>query len=96
MVIIRELGYQPRLIVASYLTRGLDVQSTIAARQALVDASQAGAGVLLISEDLEELFTLSDRLVVLFGGKVAGTFAPGETSLYEVGLLMTGLEAKHV
>ncbi len=50
MVIIRELGLDPRLIVASYLTRGLDVQSTLAARQALLDARQAGAGVLLISE----------------------------------------------
>jgi simple sugar transport system ATP-binding protein len=96
MVIIREMTHAPRLIIASYLTRGLDVQSTIAARQALVQARQSGAGVLLISEDLEELFTLSDRLIVLYGGKIAGTFKPEETNISEVGHLMTGSEVQHV
>ena len=90
MVIVRELGLDPHLIVASYMTRGLDVQSTIAARQALLDACQAGAGVLLISEDLEELFTLSDRLIVLYEGRIVGAFLPGETDVYQVGYLMTG------
>ncbi len=96
MVIVREMTHAPRLIIASYLTRGLDVQSTIAARQALVQARESGAGVLLISEDLEELFTLSDRLIVLYGGKIAGTFKPEETNIYEVGHLMTGSEVQHV
>jgi ABC-type uncharacterized transport system ATPase subunit len=90
MIIVRELGLDPHLIVASYMTRGLDVQSTIAARQALLDACQAGAGVLLISEDLEELFTLSDRLIVLYEGRIVGAFLPGETDVYQVGYLMTG------
>ena len=95
MVIIRELGLEPRLIVASYMTRGLDVQSTLAARQALLDARQMGAGVLLISEDLEELFTLSDRLIVLFGGRMVGSFVPEETDIYQVGYLMTGSSGEH-
>jgi len=96
MVIVREMTHHPHLIIASYLTRGLDVQSTIAARQALLQARQSGAGVLLVSEDLEELFTLSDRLIVLYGGKVVGTFNPAETNVYEVGHLMTGSEVHHV
>ena len=95
MVIIRELGLNPRFIVASYMTRGLDVQSTIAARQALLDARQAGAGVLLISEDLEELFSLSDRLIVLYGGRIVGAFQPEETDIYQVGYLMTGSSTEH-
>ena len=95
MVIIRELGLEPRLIVASYMTRGLDVQSTLAARQALLDARQAGAGVLLISEDLEELFTLSDRLIILYEGRIVGTFKPEETDYYQVGYLMTGTKVEH-
>ncbi len=95
MVIIRELGLNPSFIVASYMTRGLDVQSTIAARQALLDARQAGAGVLLISEDLEELFTLSDRLIVLYGGQIVGEFLPEETDIYQVGYLMTGSSVEH-
>jgi general nucleoside transport system ATP-binding protein len=90
MVIVRELTQDPRLIIASYLTRGLDVQSTLAARQALVQARAHGTGVLLISEDLEELFTLSDRLIVLYAGEVAGSFNPEETNIFEVGHLMTG------
>jgi simple sugar transport system ATP-binding protein len=96
MVILREMTHDPQLIVASYLTRGLDVQSTLAARQALVQAREGGAGVLLISEDLDELFTLSDRLLVLCGGQIAGEFKPSETTLYEVGHLMTGSKVEHV
>ena len=96
MVIVREMAHKPRLIVASYLTRGLDVQSSIAARQSLVQARAGGAGILLISEDLEELFTLSDRLVVLYAGAIAGEFKPAETDIFEVGHLMTGSEVQHV
>jgi general nucleoside transport system ATP-binding protein len=96
MVIVREMTQQPRLIIASYLTRGLDVQSTIAARQALVNARFERAGVLFISEDLEELFTLSDRLIVMYGGMIVGAFKPDETNVFEVGHLMTGSEVQHV
>ena len=90
LTIARELFSKPKLIVASYLTRGLDVQSTLAAQQALRDARDAGNGVLLISEELDELFELSDRLLVLFAGRITGQFTPQTTSQREVGLLMTG------
>jgi simple sugar transport system ATP-binding protein len=96
MVIVREMSHAPQLIIASYLTRGLDVQSTSAARQALLQARDKGAGVLLISEDLEELFSLSDRLIVMYGGSIAGVFKPDETDVYEVGHLMTGSRAENV
>jgi simple sugar transport system ATP-binding protein len=95
MVIVREMSHDPHLLIASYLTRGLDVQSTLAARTALLQASEKGAGVLLISEDLEELFTLSDRLIVLFNGEIVGEFKPSETTIYEIGHLMTGSEVQH-
>jgi simple sugar transport system ATP-binding protein len=90
LIISRELTFSPRLILASYLTRGLDVQSAVAARQALLTARGAGVAVLFISEDLEELFSLCDRLVVLFEGRIVGEFNPAETTSYEIGLLMTG------
>ncbi len=96
MVIAREMMGGPRLVIASYLTRGLDVQSALAARRALVQARDGGAGVLLISEDLEELFALSDRLVVLCDGTIVGSFRPEETDSYTVGYLMTGSEAQSV
>ncbi|MES0344435.1 MAG: ATP-binding cassette domain-containing protein, partial [Anaerolineales bacterium] len=92
MVIAREMAHQPDLIIASYLTSGLDVRSAIAAREALVQARTQGAGVLLFSDDLDELFSLSDRLIVLEGGSIRGQFTPAETSYQEIGYLMTGAE----
>jgi simple sugar transport system ATP-binding protein len=96
MVIAREMAHDPVLIIASYLTSGLDVQSAIAARRALVQARTAGAGVLFFSEDLDELFSLSDRLIVIYGGRIRGNFDPVETNSHEIGYLMTGSEAEHV
>jgi simple sugar transport system ATP-binding protein len=90
MVIAREMAHQPRLIIASYMTSGLDVRSAIAAREALVHARARGAGVLLFSDDLEELFSLSDHLIVLHAGEIRGRFIPAETSYEEIGYLMTG------
>ena len=90
MTVARELLFDPKLIIASYLTRGLDVQSTIAAQQAIVKARAEGSGILLISEDLDELFSLSDRLIVLLGGRIVGRFTPRETNTIEIGHLMTG------
>jgi len=95
MIIAREMSHQPRLIIASYPTRGLDVQSALAARRALIQARDNGAGILLISEDLEELFMLSDRMIVLYQGRIVGTFAPTETDVYEIGHLMTGSEVPY-
>lgn len=90
MVVARELARNPRLIIALYPTRGLDVPSATATRRLLMATRDAGAGVLLISEDLEELFSLSDRLIVLYGGRIVGQFKPQEISTTEVGQLMTG------
>lgn len=95
LIIAREMMKEPKLIIASYLTRGLDVQSTLVARQELMNARNAGTGVLLISEDLEELFSLSDRLIVLFEGKIVGEFLPADTDAYEIGYLMTGSKETH-
>jgi ABC-type uncharacterized transport system ATPase subunit len=95
LIIAREMAQAPRLIVASYLTRGLDVHSTIVARQALLQARNDGAGVVLISEDLEELFALSDRLIVLFEGRIVGEFPPAQTNVFEIGHLMTGSQVRH-
>jgi simple sugar transport system ATP-binding protein len=97
VILAREMAREPRLIVAFYPTRGLDVRSAIAARELLLRARADGAGVLLFSEDLGELFALSDRLVVLYHGRIAGSgvpAAPGDESVGitpdEVGYLMTG------
>lgn len=90
MILAREMAHNPKLIIAFYPTRGLDVQSAIAARKVLVASRDAGAGILLISEDLGELFALSDRLIVMFQGRIVGESTPQEISMNEVGYLMTG------
>jgi general nucleoside transport system ATP-binding protein len=90
MVLARELAHRPRLIVALYPTRGLDVRSAVSVRQLLRRARDAGSGVLLISEDLEELAELSDRLQVLYAGALVGEFARGGWRAEQVGFLMTG------
>jgi len=95
VILARELARDPRLIVAFYPTRGLDVRSAVAARERLLAARDAGAGVLLISEDLDELFALSDRLVVLFRGRTVGGGAPDALTVERVGHLMTGTGREH-
>jgi simple sugar transport system ATP-binding protein len=90
LVLAREMARQPRLIVAFYPTRGLDARSSASARDLLAAARDAGTGVLLISEDLDELFSLSDRLVVLCKGRIVADTPPSGTSREEVGYLMTG------
>ena len=95
-ILARELGRKPKLLIASYPTRGLDVRSALATRRVLSEVRNEGGGVLLISEDLDELFDLSDRLVVLYQGRIVGTFTPGEIDRHRIGHLMTGSEDRDV
>jgi ABC-type uncharacterized transport system ATPase subunit len=89
VVLAREIGRHPKLLVASYPTRGLDVRSAIAARRVLADLRARGGGVFLISEDLDELCGLSDRLLVLHEGAIVGEFLPHEIDRHTIGHLMT-------
>jgi general nucleoside transport system ATP-binding protein len=90
VAIVRSLAPNPKLILALYPTRGLDVGMTRKTQQLLVAHRDRGAGILFVSEDLNELFEVSDRLVVLAEGKVVGEFAPSETDPRTVGRLMVG------
>ncbi len=72
LIIARELNDHAKVIVASQPTRGLDIGATEFVRQQLIDQRNAGKGVMLISADLEEIMALSDRIAVLFGGKIVG------------------------
>jgi simple sugar transport system ATP-binding protein len=95
VILAQEMARNPKLILAFYPTRGLDVQSAAAARELFRTSRNRGAGVLLISEDLEELFALSDRLVVMFRGRIAGTGTPHDLTMNEVGYLMTGSQREY-
>jgi simple sugar transport system ATP-binding protein len=91
LILSRELSRQPRILICSHPTRGLDIAATQFVHTKLREARARGAAVLLISGELEELFELSDRLLVLYRGEVVGEVNPREASLAEVGLLMAGV-----
>lgn len=76
------------MVVAAQPTRGLDVQGVKAIQDLLIDRRNAGAAVLMISEDLDELLTLTDRLLVMEGGAIRGEFDPRIASRQEVGMAM--------
>jgi ABC-type uncharacterized transport system ATPase subunit len=93
VMLARELAGEPSLIIASQPTRGLDVGAMEYIHQRLLQERERGAGILLISEDLDEIFALSDRIVVLFEGEIMGE-APGATASREqIGLWMSGVKA---
>lgn len=90
VMIVRALSRDPGLIIASYPTRGLDVVSTRTTQELLLARTDAGAGVLFISEDLDELFQVSDQIAVLHDGELAAVVSPHEVSRGEVGAMMLG------
>jgi simple sugar transport system ATP-binding protein len=89
-ILVRELSHAPGLIVALYPTRGLDVRSTSAVHALLRNARDGGAAVLMVSEDLDELFAVSDRLLVLYRGEIAAEFQPEDFRAASVGPFMVG------
>jgi len=90
LVARREMRIAKRLLVAAYPSRGLDVGAINSMLRYLVELRDAGVAVVLFSEELEELFNLSDRLIVLYEGHVMGDFPIAKADLETVGLLMGG------
>ncbi|MCD6136848.1 ABC transporter ATP-binding protein [Candidatus Bipolaricaulota bacterium] len=92
VVLARELSGDPRLIIAAHPTYGLDVGATEQVRQILLAQRDRGAGIVLISEDLEEIMTMSDRILVLFQGQVMGIIDAEGAQIERIGLMMAGTE----
>lgn len=88
MVLSRALLRNPRLLLVSYPSRGLDIGTTKAVQQILSALADQGSTILLISEDLSELFELSDRLVVLANRQLLGPYHPLETDMHTIGRVM--------
>jgi general nucleoside transport system ATP-binding protein len=91
LILARELSLAPKIIVAVYPSRGLDVGATEAVHQTLIAERDQGTAVLLISEDLDELLSLSDRLAVIYEGQIIGETPPEEERVEEIGLMMAGV-----
>jgi general nucleoside transport system ATP-binding protein len=93
LVLARELESGPRLLVAAQPTRGVDIAGTSFIHRLIGDFRDRGGAVLLVSESLDEILTLSDRIVCLFNGKIVGEMARSEASVRTLGALMLGQRA---
>jgi simple sugar transport system ATP-binding protein len=90
VAVARELDGNPRLLLACQPTRGVDIRGTAFIHQCLLDFRDRGGAVMLISEELDELIALSDRIVVIYGGRVTGEVVRGSAKIEEIGRLMLG------
>jgi len=90
-IIGREVLGEPRILIAAAPTWGVDAGAAAAIHQELIALARRGTAILVISQDLDELFVLCDRLMVMFHGKLSHSVATGDTTTEEVGLLMGGL-----
>jgi simple sugar transport system ATP-binding protein len=90
VILAREISLQPQLMVAVQPTRGLDVGAIEAIQTLLLEQREEGTAVLLISEEMEELLALSDRIAVISEGKIMGIVNTDEADIHEIGLMMTG------
>jgi general nucleoside transport system ATP-binding protein len=93
VVLGRELDSQPRVLVAAQPTRGLDVGATEYVHKALLTQRDAGAAILLISTELEEVLALSDRIVVIYEGRIVGEVLGDRANAQKIGLMMAGVQA---
>jgi ABC-type uncharacterized transport system ATPase subunit len=90
LILAREIETEPSLMVAVQPTRGLDVGAIETVHRLLLDRRERGAGILLISEDLDEILALADRVDVMYEGRIVGSFDADAADVHEIGLLMTG------
>jgi len=92
LILGRVLSRKPRFLIAHLPTQGLDVEATAFVRSALLDARAAGAAVLLISEDLDEILSLSDWVAPIYEGRFGAVLPRGEADAEVVGAMMAGVQ----
>jgi simple sugar transport system ATP-binding protein len=91
VIIAREISRNPDLLVAMHPTRGLDVGAIEYIHKKIMEQRDSGIGVLLVSTEIEEVMKLSDRVAVMYEGRIMGIVTPSETSVEELGLMMGGM-----
>jgi simple sugar transport system ATP-binding protein len=96
LLLARELSLNPELIIAEQPTRGLDVGATEYIRKKLLEERDRGAAVLLISYELDEVLSLSDRIAVMYEGEIMGIVKPEEVTIEEIGMMMAGSKLSEV
>ncbi|MCD8517451.1 MAG: hypothetical protein LRY61_09365 [Burkholderiaceae bacterium] len=93
-IVARELEQAPKVLICAQPTWGVDVGAAAMIRQSLIDIARSGCAVLIISEELDELFDVSDRIGVMFNGKLSPIEPIGRTNRQQIGLWMSGLWQK--
>lgn len=91
IILARELSAEPKLVVASHPTYGLDVSAAAQTQDLLIKQRERGAAVLLVSEDLDEILKLADRIAVIFDGKIIAVVDAATAKREDLGLMMTGI-----
>ncbi len=94
VVVGREISFSPEFLIASQPTRGLDIGATEFIHQLLIDLRNQGKAILLVSADLDEILSLSDRILVMYNGEIVGSFLEGEVDEKELGYYMMGVKNK--
>jgi ABC-type uncharacterized transport system ATPase subunit len=89
-IVGREMSLSPRILIVSQPTWGVDIAASAFLRQSLIDSSRRGAAILVISEELDELFEICDRIAVIFQGRLSDAKPCTATNVEEIGLLMAG------
>ncbi len=91
-LLARELAWDPLVLLAAQPTRGLDVAAARFVHEQFLELRRRGRAIIVISEDLEELFTLSDRIAVMFEGRINGVVPIEEATVQKIGMLMAGIK----
>jgi simple sugar transport system ATP-binding protein len=91
LIMARELSRQPKLLIAAQPTRGVDIGATEFIHQRLLEQRAAGKAILLISEDLDEIRILSDRIAVMYEGRIIGIVERNQATVEQIGLMMAGV-----
>lgn len=94
LLLARELSRNPKVVIAAQPTRGLDVGATEYVHQVLTDQRGEGTAILLISEDLDEVLALSDRIIVIYEGEIMGEVITDQANPEDLGLMMAGIQPK--
>jgi simple sugar transport system ATP-binding protein len=93
MIVAREFSRDVPLVVCAQPTRGIDVGSIEYIHEQIVRKRDEGKAILIVSTELDEIFALSDRILVMFGGRIVGEVAAGEADERMLGLMMAGAQA---
>ena len=90
LIVAREFDIKPRLVLVAQPTRGVDIGATEFIHRKLIELRDQGAAILLVSAELDEVLSLSDRVIVIYDGRIVGEVDPKTVSEEEIGLMMTG------